>query len=116
MGSGVACPYILCECRRAQLINKGNVKHKLELRADPAPRWLFLGVFLMLFAISPAPAARGVAGQMAFGLPAVPGRRPRGRSAARGRPALSHFGVEAARTRFLPRFRPGKAGRACGMR
>ena len=45
MGSGVACPYILCECRRAQLINKGDVKHKLELRADPAPRWLFLGVF-----------------------------------------------------------------------
>ena len=41
----MACPYILCECRRAQLINKGDVKHKLELRADPAPRWLFGAVF-----------------------------------------------------------------------
>ena len=50
----------------------------------------------MLFAISPAPAARGVAGQMAFGLSAVPGRRPRGRFASKARFSDRHFGFEAA--------------------
>ena len=52
--------------------------------------------FGVVFAKSPAPAARCAVKQIGFGSPAVLYCSPRGRCAARGRPGFRTFGFEVA--------------------
>ena len=75
---------------------KGDASVQGGVAARPGAEVADLRCFGMLFVKSRGPAARCAVKQIGLGPPAVPGRRPRGRCASRGRSGIKHFGFEVA--------------------